>query len=183
MAIELNDACREAIQSALEELKPVVAGVRWVKPQAMHLTLKFIGQLDEADLPRAVECLQGAAAGSAPFTMAVSGLSGFPPRGTPRVVHVEVREPTGTVLALQREVDAALARELGIPREKRQFTPHVTLGRVKDRRACPKMDVISGAVADQDFGEVAVDCMVLMKSDLRPDGAIYTRLHSFALGG
>ena len=59
----------------------------------------------------------------------------------------------------------------------------MTLGRVKDRRACPKMDVISGAVADQDFGVVAVDSMVLMKSDLRPDGAVYTRLHTFALGG
>ena len=83
---------------------------------------------------------------------------------------------------LDEERLRVMSSELGIAREGRRFTAHVTLGRVKDRRACPPMDVISGAVADQDFGRVAVDSMALMKSDLRPDGAVYTRLHAFPLG-
>jgi len=182
VAIELNEACREGLLKAIEAIRPVARGVRWVKAQSLHLTLKFIGSLDEADLPQAIECLQRATAEAGPFAMTVSGLSGFPPKGTPRVIHVGVQEPTGTLVALQRRVDAALKEALDIPKEKREYVSHVTLGRVKDRRACPSMGELSAAVADQRFGEVSVDSMVLMKSDLRPDGAVYSVEHRFLLG-
>lgn len=183
VAVELDDACRRALQGALEALRPTAPGVRWVKAESLHLTLKFIGALDEADLPRAVECLGAAAEGAESFSMTVSGLSGFPPRGVPRVIHVGLHEPTGALAALHRAVEGALAGELRIPKEKRRFVPHVTLGRTKDRRRCPSMDEISAAVADQDFGRVEVDSFVLMHSDLRPGGAVYTPLHRFPLSG
>ncbi len=183
VAIELDEACREGLRKALEALRPAARGVRWVKPEALHLTLKFIGPLDETDLPRAIECLRPASAEAGPFVMNVSGLSGFPGRGAPRVIHVEVQEPTGTLVALQGRIDAALKEALGIPKEKREYVSHITLGRVKDRRACPSMAEVSAAVAEQRFGAVSVDSMVLMKSDLRPDGAVYTVVHRFPLGG
>jgi 2'-5' RNA ligase len=181
VAVELDDACRCALQAAIEKLRPVAGGIRWVKPGSLHLTLKFIGDLAEADLPRAVECLQQVAASACPFTMSASGLSGFPPRGIPRVVHVGLQEPTGVLGALQQAVERGLAEALGIAPEKRRFVPHITLGRTKDRRRCPRMDEIEEALESQDFGEVRVDSFVLMRSDLRPDGAVYTVLHRFAL--
>ena len=182
VAVELDDACRAALRGALARLRDVARGVRWVGPESLHLTLKFIGELAEADLPRAVASLEAAAASARPFTMHVCGLSGFPPRGTPRVIHVEVREASGVLRGVQAEVEEGLARDLGVAKEKRPFVPHLTLGRVRDRRRCPGVAEISAAVADQDFGEVEVDSVVLMKSDLRPTGAVYTPLHRFPLG-
>ena len=182
VAVELDEPCRRALAAVQEVLKGAAGGVRWVRPEGIHLTLKFIGPLDEQDLPAAVECLEAAAAGSVPFTMEVAGLGGFPARGTPRVIHVGVREPTGTLLALQAAVEAGLAERLAIAPEGRPYVPHLTLGRVKDRRACPPMERIAQAVADQQFGSVRVDSMVLMKSDLHAGGAVYTPLHRFALG-
>jgi len=183
VAIELNEACREALLKAMEAIRPVARGVRWVKAGSLHLTLKFIGSLHEADLPQVIECLQRATAEAGPFAMTVSGLSGFPPKGTPRVIHVGVQEPSGTLVALQRRVEAALKEALRLPKEKRKYVPHITVGRVKDRQACPSTSEISAAVSDQHFGEVSVDSMVLMKSDLRPDGAVYSVVHRFPLGG
>jgi len=183
VAVELDDACCRALAGAVERLRPVAAGVRWVRPEAMHLTLKFIGEIDELAVPRAIEAMRPAADAAGPFTMAIAGLSGFPPRGTPRVIHVGVEEPDGTLTALQAAVEQALAEELGVAPEKRRWTPHITLGRVKDRRRCPRMEQIAAALPDQDFGEVRVGSFVLMQSELRPTGAVYTPLHRFALGG
>jgi 2'-5' RNA ligase len=183
VAVELDEACRRALQSAVEKLQGVARGVHWVRAEGMHLTLVFIGALDAADLPRTIAVLQSAAASAGPFLMAVSGLSGFPPRGVPRVIHVGVQEPTGVLEALQKAVESGLVQELGIRQESRRFVSHVTVGRARDRRDCPPMEAISAAVENQDFGQVWVDSMVLMSSELRPGGALYTPLHRFALGG
>jgi 2'-5' RNA ligase len=182
IAVEIGDVCRRALEGVIEQLTSIARGVRWVKPDGLHLTLKFIGEMDEADLARAIECLQAVAVGSAPFVMSMSGISGFPPRGVPRVIYVELHEPTGVLAALQKEVEDELAEELNIAREDRPFAAHVTLGRTKDRSRCPSMDEIVAAVAAQDLGRVKVDSFVLMRSQLRPDGAIYTPVSRFPLG-
>lgn len=183
VAVELDAACRRALAEALGRLKSFAAGVRWVQPDALHLTLKFIGDLPEADLPAAVECLGGAAAAAPPFTMTVSGLSGFPPRGAPRVIHVGVQEESGALAALQRAVEDALEDRLGIAREGRPYVPHITFGRARDPRRCPPTEEICAAVAEQSFGRVEVDSFVLMRSDLKPGGPVYTPLHRFPLTG
>ncbi len=180
VAIELNEACRQALGRAIDVLRPVAPGVRWVRPDAIHLTIKFIGELPETDLPAAIDCLDAAAEGVGPFTMVLSGLSGFPPKGTPRVIHVGVDEPTGGLAALQKAVDRGFSRDLRIARDRRRFTPHITLGRVRDRRRCPSVDELSTALTDQDFGSVDVDSFVLMLSELKPTGAVHTPLHRVA---
>jgi len=183
VAIELDEACRSGLMSAMAALGPLARGVRWVRPGALHLTLKFIGELRDTDLPAAIECLTPAAAQGGPFTMDVGGLSAFPPRGVPRVIHVGVQEPTGALESLQSAVERALQHALGVRREGRRYEAHVTLGRVKDRRRCPPVEELTAALPEQDFGRVAVESFVLMRSDLHPDGAVYTPMHRFPLGG
>ncbi len=156
--------------------------MRWVKEQSLHVTLKFIGEISKLDLPTAIGALREAAGAAEPFTMRVAGIGGFPPRGTPRVVHAEAHDPTGQLQVLHSAVEEALAEELGVSPEDRRYIPHVTLGRVKRRRECPTIEELSGAVPDQEFGQVEVNSMVLMESELRPDGAVYTVLHRFSLG-
>jgi 2'-5' RNA ligase len=182
VAIELDEACRAGLVRAIDALKPRAGGVRWVKPEALHLTLKFIGELRETDVPAAIECMMPVAAQVGPFAMAVSGLAAFPPRGAPRVIHVGVQEPTGALESLQVAVEHALHDALGVRREGRRYQAHVTLGRVKDPRRCPRTDELAASLPKQDFGAVEVDSFVLMWSELRADGPVYTPLHRFALG-
>jgi 2'-5' RNA ligase len=182
VAVELDDACRGALATTLEGLRRAAEGVRWVRPEALHLTLKFIGELAEADLPEAIECLAEAASGVSPFVMSVGGIGGFPPRGKPRIVHVGVREESGELLRLQETVESVLKREMGVAREKRRYVPHITVGRVRQRRSCPTVEEIAELAGEQEFGRVGVGSFVLMKSDLRPTGAVYTPLNRFALG-
>jgi len=183
IAVELDEACRRRLARAVELLRPMAGGVRWVSAESMHLTLKFIGEVDELAIPGAIDALGPAAEGAEPFTMRVAGVSGFPSRGRPRVIHVGIEEPGRALTALQAAVEAAVAEELGVSPERRRWTPHVTLGRVKDARRCPRVEEIAAAVPDQDFGRVDVDSFVLMASELRPNGAVYTPVHRFPLGG
>ena len=182
VAIELSESCRRKLVGAIESVRADASGVRWVNAESAHLTLKFIGELSESDLPAAVSALAAAAAASKPFRFRVAGVSGFPPRGKPRVIHAPVLEPTGALASLADGVEQGLLRAIGLPREGRPFTAHITLGRVRNPRGCPTVEELAGAVKDADFGEVAVESLVLMKSDLTPRGAIHTLLHRFPLG-
>ena len=182
VAIELDEHCRSRLRSAIETLSSVAGGVRWVRPDAIHLTLKFMGELPEQDLPVAVSCMGSVTAEAEPFSMLLSGLSGFPPTGVPKVIHVMVEEPTGALQSLQRGMESALTRQLRIKREERRFIPHVTLGRVRKRAECPRLEGLHAALPDQEFGQVMVDSIVMMKSDLNPSGPIYTVLQRFPLG-
>jgi len=183
VAIELDDECRRKLVRAQEELRGSCGGVRWVRPDGLHLTLKFIGELAETDVSSAASAISSAASQASPFRMTLEGISGFPPKGRPRIIFARVEEPHGVLAALAQAVDSGLCEALGIAPEERSFKSHVTLGRVQNPRDCPPVPELSGLVADDDFGEVAVDSVVLMKSDLTPRGAIYTpleriRLHS-----
>jgi len=183
VAIELDEASRRRCGAALRDLAGAVRAVRWVKPDAAHLTLKFIGELAEQELPAAICAIRAATAPGRPFLMTLAGLSGFPPRGGARVVYVPVLEPTGELAALAERVDRSLSESLGIAREKRPFQAHVTLGRARRHAQGPPAAQIAELLADSDFGQVTVRSVVLMKSDLTPAGALYTPLERFGLGG
>jgi len=182
VAIELSEECRSRLAAAVDRLRAAAGGVRWVAPQNMHLTLKFIGELEPRAVPEAVSALRQAARGAAPFAMRVEGISAFPPRGAPRVIHAPVREPSGALERLAGRVEQELFRAIGARRETRRFTPHITLGRARRPGLCPPAEELARLAGEPDFGSVSVEEFVLMKSELRPEGALYTRLERFPLG-
>jgi 2'-5' RNA ligase len=181
VAVELDDGCRQALLRAVAALEGAAKGVRWVRAEALHITIKFIGELDPRDLGRTIECLRVAACSSDPFTMDIAGLGAFPSRSRPRVIHVGVGEGAAELTRLQEAVDGKLADELGLPAEGRRYVPHVTLGRVRKRRGCLELDGLKTLLPTQEFGSVRVDSFVLMESKLQPSGAIYSKLHTFPL--
>ena len=181
VAIELDDECRRNLAMAVDQMAHAVEGIKWVDPDNAHLTLKFIGQLDEKDVPDALEVLEAAAGEAQPFTMRVNGISAFPSERKPRVIHAPVEESSGVLEELAGVVDSGLAEALGIEREKREFKPHVTLGRTRKGKSCPPIDELASEVRESYFGLVEVEEMVLMKSDLTPRGAIYTPLNHIPL--
>lgn len=183
VAIELSEECRENLASAVGRMRNSAQSVRWVDPRGAHLTLKFIGELEEQRVPEAVRALRKAAGEVASFSMSVTGLGSFPPRGKPRVIWAGVEETGGRLHKLADGVEEELHRALGVDREKREFIPHVTLGRVRRGGRCPPVGDLAKDIEKMDFGRVDVDSVVLMKSDLTPEGAVYSGLERVGLDG
>lgn len=171
------------VQRTLEKEMPA-GSVRWVNPAGIHLTLKFLGDTPEGKIPAIQDVLTAVARRAVPCTFTVGDLGCFPNLRRPRVIWVGVQEPGGQLQALQEAVERAMV-PLGYPREGRGFSPHLTLGRVKD--SVPSRDVarigeIVGATGLGTLGEVRADSFALIRSILKPTGAEYTPLAEFRLG-
>ena len=150
--------------------------VRWVHPEGIHLTLKFLGDVPAGKVPEIARAVQQACKKHVSFECAVSGLGCFPNTARPRVVWVGIEEPSGVLAALQRDVDRAVS-PLGFEPEQRQFHPHLTLGRIKshDREAIAALgEYISRARVH--VGSIQANAVHLMRSELLPGGAAYTAL-------
>jgi 2'-5' RNA ligase len=185
IAIELPATILLELDQIEARLKPQMPhdAVRWVKADSIHLTLKFLGQVPSDQLGLIMSSLRSAAAAHAPFTLEVAGAGCFPSIHRPRVVWVGIQEHDHRLHALQRAVENAIA-PLGYPTEIRDFTPHLTLGRVaRDVRQVDQKGIGEavqaagvGSLGSWEVGQVA-----LIKSDLKPSGAEYTVLTQAAL--
>lgn len=180
IAIELDKELQENLARLQGRLRQQVApgSVRWVRPEGIHLTLKFLGDTSEEQIEQVKEVLARAAGEVAPFEFTVGGLGSFPNTRRPRVVWVGVHEPTGALRRLRDAVEKYVA-PLGFPTEKRRFSPHLTLGRVHRRASKSEVRelgeiVAASAIGDIDEMEIGEVCYI--KSDLRPSGAVYTTL-------
>ena len=162
---------------------------RWVRPETAHLTVKFLGDVPSERISAIGKAMDATCAQHGPFMLQVAGLGCFPNTRRPRVVWVGVREETGALLKLQHELERALDA-LGFPREQRPFEPHLTLARVRESvsRVCEavsRLDVeaLGQSVAaqrestNQILAQMQVSELTLFKSDLRPEGPLYTPLY------
>ena len=159
--------------------------VRWVRPQGVHLTLKFLGDTPQDRIPTVQEALKVVARNAPTCRLAAEGLGCFPSPRRPRVLWVGVSEPTGRLKALYKAVEEAMT-SLGYRPERHSFTPHLTLGRV--RRGASREDkrqigeAITGTTVDR-LATFVADRFTLIRSDLKPSGAVYTTLETFPLLG
>jgi 2'-5' RNA ligase len=186
IAIELTAECRESLAGVQKRLIPAGKGVKWVRPEAIHLTLKFLGNIDEAQVEPVSEAMAQAAASCPPLRLRLKGVGAFPGVSRPRVVWVGVVGDTQPLGALQRDLEARLAR-LGFEPEARAFSPHLTVGRVRDfpssgRGKSPLAEAIV-ALSGLELEEFEAGELILFRSELRPGGAVYTRLRQAALAG
>ncbi len=187
IAIELDQELRQKladVQSRLRREVPPQA-VRWVRPEAIHLTLKFLGDTSQDQVEQVKEALDRAAREVSPFEFTVGGVGCFPNTRRPRVVWIGLHEPTGALRRLRDAVEAQVA-PLGFPSEKRPFGPHLTLGRVHRRASSSDVRALGEIIAAStvgDIDEMRVGEVCYIKSDLRPGGAVYTALSRASLGG
>ncbi len=173
IALELDTPLREAIGELQARLRLRLGGIRLVRPEGIHLTLRFLGDTSPAQVETLRPLLAAAAAACPPADARVAGVGTFPERGSPRVLWLGLDVPPA-VFDLQRACERA-ARAAGFEREERPFRAHLTLGRWRDRAPRPDLP-------PTDLGPTRLDTLVLFRSDLRPDGAVYTPLARFALG-
>jgi RNA 2',3'-cyclic 3'-phosphodiesterase len=175
IAVELPAAVREYLGAVTADLAAQTkrGTVRWVTPERMHLTLRFLGDTAVAQLPTLYEAMDGMAAQQRPFQLQLTELGAFPNRQRPRVIWVGLGGDTAELTSLKQQLDQALA-PLGWPVEDRPFRPHLTLGRVKDSRVGEQINW-QARVGQLDIPVTAVH---LIESQLRPDGPVYTIRHS-----
>ncbi len=157
------------------------AGVAWVTTENLHVTLKFLGWVEPPRLELVDAALDRAVTGLAAFDLSIESLGAFPTPTRPRVLWAGIGEGKARLAALADRVERELAA-LGFAREDRAFSPHVTLGRVKEPRKNRDLADALAAAAGRRFGTVHVTRVVLMRSDLSPRGARYTELSSHPLG-
>jgi 2'-5' RNA ligase len=180
IAVELPKVTHDAlaeVQARLSHHAPP-GSVRWVKPENIHLTLKFLGQVPTAQIDTIALALKRAVGGLRVFPFDVRHAGCFPDLQRPRVVWVGVDEPTGALHALQRAVESAIA-PLGYPTESRVFQPHLTLGRTaRDVKSADlhKLGELIASARVGLLGHVHADQIVLFQSDLTPAGSVYTAL-------
>ena len=153
-----------------------------VRAENLHVTLNFLGDLDDGRLERVCEAVGEVAAKSTPFEFTVGGVQCKPPRGIPRIVWVDVDDPSGGLCLLQENLTTAM-EALGFPRERRAYRPHVTLARV---RYAGDSAALRSAVQQEeqaDFGKQIGQEVMVYLSELRPGGPVYAPAARVTLGG
>lgn len=180
VAIDLAAGVRAAIAAVTSALAAGGGDVRWVTAQNLHVTLKFLGNVPEADVGALRVALGPVAARVAPFTIRVAGLGFFPGSRRARVIWVGLDGPALGVVAAG--VDEALG-VLGFPREARPFAPHVTIGRVRSQHGWEEQLDRVRMHASAEFGVSPVEEIVVYRSDLGPQGARYAAIDRLELGG
>ncbi|MFH1865590.1 MAG: RNA 2',3'-cyclic phosphodiesterase [Candidatus Eisenbacteria bacterium] len=177
IALELSDGLKEGILGLIDELQERGVRAGWARRQTLHLTLKFLGDVEETELPEVVAAVARASAGMSPFSFDTRSLGAFPSPARPRVLWVGI-EPVDELMALQQAVDGELTK-LGFPREKRRFHPHITLGRIRDPRAESVQEVLEALVAPEE--KVVATEVRVMRSTLRPGGALHELVQAVPL--
>ena len=183
IAIEIPLPIRQAISAQTESLRGALGPlVRWVPVENMHLTLKFIGDISPANVEMLEQTLTAETTGNAPFAMQIGGLGSFPTPRRARIIWIGIQAPAA-LASLQHGIESAAAR-LGYEPETRPFSPHLTIGRVRQPvRASDQQQVRAALERTQvgDLGAAEISAVHLFKSDLQPTGSVYTRLFSAPL--
>ncbi len=172
ICFEIPAAIKECLREVQSSLRQLDAQISWVKPENIHLTLKFLGDVSASRLPSVTAAIERAAASIAPFELEVSGAGCFPSARSPRVLWVGLSDLPPSLAELHKAMEAELA-SVGFARESKKFSPHLTIGRVRAPRnaALVAEQLLAGGFAAQRFTAREV---ILMRSDLNPAGSIYT---------
>lgn len=183
VAVDLPEGVREALGRLQRELRRHdLSELRWVRPEGVHLTLKFLGETPAGRVPAIIEALAGATRGRPGLRLALGAPGTFGNRRGPRVLWLDVIGDLQHLRELQAAVEEALV-ELGFPPEERDFSPHLTLARVgqparpgTSERIGKALRAVTPPRVEFEVGEI-----VLMRSILQPGGAVYERLAAFPL--
>lgn len=182
IAVELPEAVRMAVGEVQDRLKRAhtTLKISWTKIGNLHLTLQFLGYVEEQTIPKISDALSAVAAQHTAFDVPVGGVGAFPNERAPRVLWVGCRDDAGRLKALAAAVQSAMST-FGFPREQREFTAHLTLGRVKLPRPDVALTRALDSVKDCNCGTLRVEAIHLFRSELHPTGSIYTKLSSHKL--
>ena len=186
IAIELSPEVKSALADLVEKLRRAhVPGLRLVRPEGIHLTLKFLGNVPEDQVEPIVAAVSRVAQSHRAIALELGDAGAFPNQDAPRVLWVGVEGDLMPLVSLQKQVDAALA-SLGFARDKRDFSPHLTVARIRDGTSSTDRRQAAEALLSAGIGtgfRIEVSSVSLIQSTLLPDGAVYDRIATMPLAG
>jgi 2'-5' RNA ligase len=182
VAIDLSPAVRRQAQTLIHELAARTTAVKWVSAEQLHVTVKFLGDVDDTELYQVCQAVDRAVAELEPFEVICRGIGAFPHFHRPRTLWIGLEDPGHHIAQVQQRVEAEFAA-LGFPREVRPFHAHVTIGRVdlRHRRLSRLTDGLD-QYADRQWGSFPVKQCTVYTSELTPSGPIYTPISRPMLG-
>lgn len=179
IALEIKENIKELLASVQQKIGSKTGGIKWVKPRNMHLTLKFLGPTREDIIEDISDILENAAEGLNSFNVSVSGLGAFPSSNNPKVIWAGLKVDD-VLYKIQKDIDISL-ESLGFAKEKRPFSPHLTIGRVRDSRTKKTLRDVFEQVRTEPRSFEAEN-ITFYKSELMQEGPVYTVLKSVKLG-
>jgi len=184
IAIELPAEIKEYLSRIQNKLKTCQADMKWVKPQNIHLTLKFLGEINTEQSDQTASILKRAAGSAPPFIISLASIAAFPGINTPRMVWLGIGQGEPQIKKLVQYLEEGLSGA-GMPQEEREFSAHITLAR---NRSCRNQQALADGIAvlndklKNEKHEFTADKLTLFKSDLTPQGPVYEALKVFPLG-
>jgi 2'-5' RNA ligase len=174
LAVEVPEPIRKKIDDFVQIEAKRELPIKWVKFGNLHITLKFLGEIDEKKKVEISPAIEEICSRHKSFQAQLSGIGCFPNPGNPRVLWVGVEQGSDTLCTVSADIEKALAH-FGF-KEERRFHPHLTIGRIK--KSCKVDHILEKNIVTEPF---EVSAIVLFKSVLKPDGPIYTALEHFPL--
>ena len=181
IAIEIPPPLKARMEEIQRELRRTDADVKWVRPGAIHLTLKFLGSIRQEDVERICGARTPIVADGESFEVRVQGMGCFPNPRNPRVIWLGVDQGREALASLQGAIEKRMA-ELSFPPEDRPFSPHLTMGRVRSPRGRAGLAQAIEKHQGVLIGSFQAQEVILFRSELRPSGAVYTKLKEFPMG-
>ena len=180
VAIVISDEVREKLRGVIESLREIDTGVKYVKPENVHLTLRFLGYVNEEKVEDIKIALETTLEGIKPFDVSFLGIGAFPNVNAPRVVWAGIREGKEMLHEVRDRLEGNLSR-IGIEREGRQYHSHLTVARVKSGRGRDKLVSWLKSNAELEIGSMKASEIVLMESILKKEGPEYSPLKVISL--
>ena len=182
IAVELPDDVLFTVSRVQGHLKSYGFRTKWVRPANIHLTLKFLGDIDSGTIDEIASAMVSAAEGCAPISLAARGIGVFPNIKRPRVLWAGLTGEVNLLIELQRKLDDWLS-DIGFAKERRSFKGHLTLGRFKARVNSTELMRALKEFEDFETQSFMARELILFKSELRPSGAVYSKLAGISLEG
>jgi 2'-5' RNA ligase len=179
IALEIPEDLRQALSTIQEGLKKKISGIKWVNPENIHITLKFLGLINVETQEEVSRILEQTSKDVSCFTLDVSDLGAFPSPRNPKVIWVGM-DQNRNLWAFQKKLEEALLK-LGFPLEKRPFSPHFTIGRIKDPKIKKDLMHILENYRNEYQGSYKASKVIFFRSDLHPEGPVYSVLKDINL--
>ena len=184
LAVELSSDIRQKLFSLQQQLKAMLPPMNWIRPESIHLTLKFLGSIDTSQIPYILSVIEPIGKRQGDFSIEIQGLGVFPYVTRPRIFWVGISGKSPNLQELVLEIEAAL-EPLGFPPEEKAYHPHLTLARIKGENFRVGEALLENHIlkSDQKLGTLRVHRFILFQSVLDSTGATYVPLGSVALSG
>jgi 2'-5' RNA ligase len=180
IAVEIPDEVKKKVVELISELKKVEASIKWVEEENLHITLKFLGWVEDKDLEKLISMVSQTVENYGSFKVNFSGMGTFPEGKSPRVVWVGTTEGAEALEKLAKGLENDLS-SAGFRSEKREFRSHLTIGRIKEQKGVDILKAKMASIKDPNFGEAMIDRVFIMKSTLTAKGPIYEKIRGVKL--